>query len=286
MIWVFVTYFGLMSWLNLHKEVNSFTLESKLMKRVMNYSYKSIAKQCKSIGYEYSFGMYAKEMVIVSIVLGVACQLTLQNILITFVIVLSYLCVVPLLHLHSVTTHAKQCINQAIFSFLQTALMLLRENRTIYDILHICEECSDHPLKNDLVAINQYIDMTGNIAKGLEVLEIKYPCAFMKNLVIVLRSKSEEGTVSAQLIDYFYLNTEQVEMLVNEFIAKRKANRTLFYMIIALNAVGVTLLKNFVTIQNAQTTGMMTSVIMVYYLANLVTILCYEQWANRIDFID
>lgn len=286
MIWVFISYFTLLIYLNLDQEVKEKTIESQVLQQVKKFAYPTIAKQCKHLGYDYALSAYMKEVILITLALGFVCQLTTNNMIITGFITAVYICFIPLMHLQRVQNQVKNGINQAIFSYLQTALLLLREDKTIYDILRTLEDCGEVPIKEDLQQINEYIAKTGNVSKGLMMFEMKYPNALIKNLTILMRSKHEEGTVSDQLIDYFYSNVESYELMLNDFIAKRKANRTMFYLIIVLNSFGIVLLKNFVSAQNTQLSSLMMGVILLYYLANLVTMIVYECWSHRLSYFD
>lgn len=286
MIWMFMGYFTVLSLLFFEKDIKQASLESQLLKKVMSFSYFEIAKKCKCFGYEYSMESYLKQIVVTCLTIGVVCQLTLNDIKITAFISMVYACCIPFIYLQEVQLKVKKYTNKAIFSYLQTALMLLRENKTTFEILRICEDCVDYPINEDLHEVNLYIAKCGNISKGLAILEAKYPNVLIKNCNIVMRSKNDEGTVNEQLIDYFYVNVENYEIILTEFMAKWKANRTLFYLIIALNSVGILLLKNFLATQSNQLSGFMVMIIVSYYLVNLITIILYEIWCNRFIYFE
>lgn len=286
MIVLFLGYLVMLVFIFYKRNKDPYSLESQLMEKILSYSYFGIAQQCKQLGYEYKIKTYLKEIVIVFIILGVICQVTINHWFVTIVVCSIYCLCLPMIHLQRVHVEVQDSINEGLFTYLQTALMLLRENKTVFEILKLCEECSEYPIKEDLHEINIYISKTGKISTALDILEKKYPNSFIKNLNIVMKNKNDEGALSEQLIDYFYMDVENFEMLLNEFKGKRKANHTLFYLIECLNAIGVLALKNFVSQQSLNSSSTLLSVFVLFYFLNLITILLYEQWCNKIHYFE
>lgn len=286
MIVLFISYLIILIFIFYKRNKEPFSLESQVLRKILSYSYFEIAKQCNQLGYEYKIKSYVKEIIMVFIVLGVICQFTINNWLVTIGICSIYSLCLPIIHLQRVYVEAQDSINEGLFTYLQTALMLLRENKTVFDILKLCEECCEYPIKEDLHEINAYISKTGKIAVALTMFEKKYPNSFVKNLNIVMKNKNDEGALSEQLIDYFYMDVENFEVILNEFKRKRKANHTLFYLIECLNAFGVLALRNFVSQQSLNSSSKLVNVFLLFYVLNLVTILLYEQWCNKINYFE
>lgn len=206
---------------------------------------------------------------------------TTQNILITISVSSLYLITLPyLFFLRNKQAH-KQTLLVSVFIYTQSLLILLREDRTVVDILRECEDSMNEPLKLDLIEINNYIAKTTDIQSALTILEEKYHYSIVINAHILLRHKAMYGHLEQGLIDYLYANIENYELAYNEFIAKRKTNTTLFYIIIGLNAFGVYSLTNFISMQSSAKNGFMLFILFSYYVLNLVTVILYEQWCYK-----
>lgn len=286
MIFLFISYFIILLFLFYKRNKEPTSIESQIVSKFIDYSYFEIARKCHLLGYKYDLKTYLKQILVLFVILGALCQLTINNVLITVFICIAYALCIPFIYYQKINLVSQEHLNEELLNYIQTALMLLRENKTVFEVICLSEECAGQPIKDDLNKIIDFIKFSGDITKGLNLFEEKYNNSFIKNLNIIMINKNNEGAISDNLIDYFYINVENYEVLLNSFKAKRKANHILFYVIECLNAIGILSLTNFISIQNTNNSPMLVSTLTLYYILNLVTIIIYEQWCSKIKYFE
>lgn len=281
---LFFVYAGVLSWIWICSCTFSLTQisEEKVFDKIVSLSYLGMHAEIDKLGYLYSVGQYIKQSLLIGIGTGILVYLSIHQIFYTLLIVLILIFLIPYFNYLRLKVNRDQKIEESIFVYVQTALIYLREEKTVMQILKDCSLSIEGVLYND---INEAIDtilISGELSKGLDFIEGKHPYSVVKNLNVLLKGKNNEGSCNKQIVDYLFENTESYERVLNSYKLKKKANQFVFYTITVLNCIAIIMLTNLFMGKDAiiHNTAL-HQVLFIYYILNICTIFYYETWCSK-----
>lgn len=288
-LFLFITLFHFISTL-FHveqKDVICF-LQSFPFRYIKQYSYSGMLYKIRAMGKDYSIRQYVIQAAILGSLCGLLCYATIQHLVYSLLIASLAIFFLPFLIYLDLKRKVEEMIEKEMLTYVSTAILYLREKKNSLRLLKDCAEIVQNPLQQDLKICIEKIEETSNYSLCLDELERKYPYCQVRNLHLLLKGKKLEGGHNEQLIDYLFSNTEESELLINDYRQKKEANRSVFYFMLILNLLAVLVMKKMFhssTYVDLSTTGFQLSVFL-FYLMNATTVLYYEHWCSRNDKLE
>ena len=256
----------------------------KIINKIIDLSFISMKIKFKIIGIEYSNRKYLINCTILSLVLGTTFYFTINNLLYTLILLIICLFLFPYIQYLNFKSRFDAFIESNIFSYTQSSIIFLKEEKTVYNILNECVNNVSNPLKKDLCDAIKYIDKTSDFDKALDNIETKYRHTCIKNLHILLKGKLKYGTINNNLYDFLYHDIEDYELMISNFKLNKAANQKAFYFMMFLDLFAVYIIKAmFNDTQMLQSDNSTQVTIFVFYLLNIFTVYFYEIYCNKMN---
>jgi hypothetical protein len=259
-----------------------------MIKKFKSLSYLGINNKIKTLGYQYSSFDYIMQALVIAVVIGGMSYATIGDIAYTFIIVAICVFMLPYFQYQELKSKFECKIEENIFIYVQTALIYLREEKTVFEILTDCANTVDNPLSDDLNRCISHIGMTGDFNEGLDMFETMYPHSTIKNLHILLKGRKNQGADNPILYNYLFNNVEDYELITNDYQSKKRVNRIVFYIMLILDIGSILLMTK--TFSGGDMINLETSsfkfVLFIFYILNVITVLGYESWCSKNQKLD
>ncbi len=257
---------------------NNSETEKSIKEILKKYSYVGVSKSMN-----YTITQYCIHSVTFVVLIGFLLKYTFDNFLYSCFIVGIGLFFIPYFQLLSYRQKAYINYQELIFVYVETSLLYLRENKTSLQLLIDCKEALGSPLQEDLSLVIDYIEKTGDYAGGLDAFAEKYNHSAIHHVHVLLKAKRQEGCIDEQLVDYLLANMEEFEFIMHDYWLKKKAHRSMFYVMIALDCLAVVMISQFLVGQSLGTVNhrVFDNIILIFYLLNGATIILYEVLTNK-----
>ncbi|MFV0479251.1 MAG: hypothetical protein ACK5LZ_01585 [Anaerorhabdus sp.] len=266
------------------KDVKSLK-ELPLTRKIVSVSYFGKSEELKKIGKDYSWGLYMKHSVIITLLAGTLAFLTFRDYNYTVIIVGCIVFVWPYLYCLRIHHLYQQEKIEALFIYCQSILIYLKENRTAQQTLSLTKEIVPYQLQEDIQMVLNFIEETENFNDGLAYFEERYPFAMIKNTHILLVGKRNLGTLNMKLMEYLQESIENHEQLLREFYLKKAANQKVFIILWLLNLFSILLIVDLFSVSSGQT-QVMKLLLLLFYGINIATLVIYERWCFRKKHLD
>ena len=256
----------------------------KIVRKVCGLSFSSLKSKFDIIGINYTNQKYFINALLLSLVLGVIFYITIQSLLYTTILLSICIFLFPYIQYLNYKSQYDEYIESDIFSYTQSAIIFLKEEKTVYNILKECINNVSGPLKNDLINAVKHIDQSSDFVFALKEIEDKYQHTCIKNLHILLIGKLKYGTINSNLYDFLYHDIEEYELMISNFKLKKSANQKAFYFMMLLDLCAVYIVKSMFNDTQMLTADTNTKlVIFVFYIMNIGTIYFYEIYCNKMN---
>ena len=262
--------------------------DSVPVRKIRDLSYFGLIRYIEILGGHYPFRRYLMQSVTLGTLCGLLCYTTTENWIYACSIAALTVFFLPSFFYMNLKRLAQQKLEKEIFTYVSTAILYVREDKNSLRILKDCAALAEGPLKNDLEQCVQKIERDTDFSTALDELEKKYPYAQLRNLHLLLKGKKNEGGRNEQLIDYLFDNTEESELLINDYRQKKEAGRKVFYFMLVLNLIAVLVMKKMFHSSSAvdlNTAGFQFCVF-CFYLLNAITLFWYEHWCSNRDRVE
>ena len=263
-------------------------LKSAPVLKIREISYFGLIRYIEMLGGHYPFRRYLMQSVTVGSLCGLLCYTTTGNWFYASIIAGLTVFFIPSFFYMNLKRLAQQKLEKEIFTYVSTAILYVREDKNSLRILKDCAELAEGVLHDDLMLCVEKIEADADFSTALDELERKYPYAQLRNLHLLLKGKKNEGGRNEQLIDYLFDNTEESELLINDYRQKKEAGRKVFYFMLILNLIAVLIMKKMFHSSSAvdlNTAGFQFCVL-CFYLMNAVTLFWYEHWCSNQDRVE
>ena len=263
-------------------------LRYKPVRRLLDISYFGLVGKIRILGQDYSWRRYLNQAAVMGTLTGLLCYATVEHLVYTLIIAALLIFFLPLLFYLNLKRLAQEKTEKEVLTYVSTAIMYIREDKNSLRILRDCALVAELPLRADLERCVQRIEDSSDFSGALDELEQHYPYAQLRNLHLLLKGKKLSGGRNEQLIDYLFTNTEESELLINDYRQKKAASRSVFYFMLVLNLLAALILKKMFhssAYVNLSTAGFRFC-LFLFYLFNLATVLGYELRCSRNDKLD
>lgn len=280
------------SWLNwlepLKKDDIHQFLGCRPVRWLRECSYTGVVHRVQLLGRSYPAAQYAAQAAVLGTLCGLLCYATTEHFLYSLIVASLAVFFLPLFFYLNLKRLADEKTEKEVMTYVSTAIMYLRENKNSLRILKDCAQLAEEPLKSDLEQCVLTIEETSDFCVALDRLEQSYPYSQLRNLHLLLKGKKLEGGRNVQLIDYLFANTEESELLINDYRQKKAASRNVFYFMLVLNLLAALVMKKMFhssSFVDLSTPAFRFS-IFIFYLLNAATVIGYERWCSRNDRLE
>ena len=263
-------------------------MSNRIIRKIYMNTYYGLVEPIRRCGYEYSIRKYICHALVfgggVSL-LFYATAADLRYALLVFVLVVV---IIPYVYFMNIRSGYLAFIEESIFIYATNVVIYLREKKVVSEVLLLTSDSLEDPLKQDIIDLVLYINDTNNFNEALDRIEDKYRYSVLRNVHILLRNARDRGFNNENLYTYTFNSIEEYQVSLNNYRLRKKANRRLFYFMMTLDITGVLfLIKMFASSSfiNIGSDGIDT-VIFIFYLLNIITVLYYETYCLKINSIE
>lgn len=255
-----------------------FIYQNKLIRYLYKHSYFGIKKKLLEVSEDYTLKKYILHSSLIIILLGSIVYFSTNNIVYALIIVTLVVFLIPYYRYLYLYDCYNAHLEENIIIYVTSAILFIREKKNSLRILKDCIEIVNNPLKEDLKICVSKIEKDALYINAVDELEDKYPHQAIKKLHLLLKTYRKEGNNNDGLVDYLYHNIEDLELAINEYKAKKKANRKIFYYMVIINCSSILFFKNMFSSSVVDlNSNEFNSTVFLFYIANILTVIAYER---------
>lgn len=263
-------------------------LDTRVMRKLKEISYVGLIRRIEILGGHYPIGQYLSQAAVLGTLCGLLCYATTDHFIYSVIIASLTIFFLPSFFYMNLKRLAQEKEEKEMLTYVSTAIFYIREDKNSLRILKDCSALVEAPLKRDLeICVNQ-IEDNSDFAEALDNLEKKYEYSQVRNLHLLLKGKKIEGGRNEQLVDYLFDNTEESELLINDYRQKKAAGRSVFYFMLVLNLLAALVMKKMFhsSVYVNLATEAFRFCIFLFYLLNAATLFLYEYGCSRNDKLE
>ena len=244
-------------------------LDTRVMRKLKEISYVGLIRRIEILGGHYPIGQYLSQAAVLGTLCGLLCYATTDHFIYSVIIASLTIFFLPSFFYMNLKRLAQEKEEKEMLTYVSTAILYIREDKNSLRILKDCSALVEAPLKRDLeICVNQ-IEDNSDFAEALDNLEKKYEYSQVRNL---------------HLLD----NTEESELLINDYRQKKAAGRSVFYFMLVLNLLAALVMKKM--FHSSMYVNLATEAfrfcIFLFYLLNAATLFLYEYGCSRNDKLE
>ncbi|MCH1942437.1 hypothetical protein [Holdemania massiliensis] len=250
----------------------------KIVAKLRRYSYWGL--DYSKYGTTYSLQKYSQQALIVGFLSFALCYSSLDSMVYSLIITVCILFMLPyFIFLNSVRVYNDH-LQEQIISYIQYAILFLKENRQVVSLLKDCAEIAEEPLAGDLKLLLKDIYENADLRLALKHFEKKYPQEEIKKLDNLLISKSLDGVYNLKQYDLTYSAIEMYQVTLSNYQIGREAKRKGFYMIVVLSIFVSYMVHAMFTVDMGANVTKVKFYYFLFYIFHVVLVLFYEHWST------